>query len=82
MHWKNPRHRVGGGGWSMKAYQNFLTSLLSSILLCLVHFYDNSVSYLIVLIVLPYLKCLHKISNKEIFFPDKYIPLGMQLGGK
>ena len=26
MHWKNPRYRVGGGGQSMKAYQNFLTS--------------------------------------------------------
>ena len=24
------------------------------------------------LIVLPYLECLHEISNKEIFFPDKY----------
>jgi hypothetical protein len=26
MHRKNPRHRVGGGGRSTKAYQNFLTS--------------------------------------------------------
>jgi hypothetical protein len=43
--------------------------LLRFILLCLVHFYDNSASYLI---VLPYLECLHEISNKEIFFPDKY----------
>ena len=43
--------------------------LLSFILLCLVHFYDNSASYLI---VLPYLECLHEISNKEILFPDKY----------
>jgi hypothetical protein len=31
--------------------------------------YDNSASYLI---VLPYLECLHKFSNKKIFFPDKY----------
>jgi len=43
--------------------------LLSFILLCLVHFCDNSASHLI---VLPYLECLHKISNKEIFFPDRY----------
>jgi len=24
------------------------------------------------LIVLPYLECLHEISDKEIFFPDNY----------